>query len=82
MKIIPTLHQSTPEFKSLSKENRNCSLTSEVKDDSIFNIYSQKGCIFECTLKKIVRNVKENLKQSEILEKKENLQSSQVKIVR
>ena len=58
LKIIPTLHQSTPEFMGLSIENRNCSLTSEVKGDSIFNSYSQKGCIFECTLKKIVSKSK------------------------
>ena len=55
MKIVATKHVATDEFKSLSKEERRCMLSSEVLPESIFSSYDQEGGIFECTLKHAVR---------------------------
>ena len=55
IKIVPTQHVATEEFKSLTKEERRCRISSEILPESIFSSYSQESCIFECTLMHAVR---------------------------
>jgi hypothetical protein len=56
LRIVPTIHKSTPEFQKLSVEQRKCRFNDEQLEDqfSIFKYYTQKTCIFECTLKNVV----------------------------
>jgi hypothetical protein len=54
VKITPTYHHSTYVFQTLPMVKRKCRLNSEKEEKSIFSYYTQKTCIYECTLKKIV----------------------------
>ena len=55
LKIVPVHHVSTSNFHELTQEERQCRFPEEVEDDSMFNSYTQKGCIFECALSHVVR---------------------------
>jgi hypothetical protein len=59
MKIVPTVHISTESFKSMSLANRGCRFPEETEEsqESLFTYYTQKTCMFECTLTNIITNV-------------------------
>ena len=54
LRIVPTLHSTTPDFNKLSVDDRECKLKREVPEESLFRNYSMKGCIFECILRAAV----------------------------
>ena len=54
LNVVPTKHFSTTDFMELYKEDRKCALKTDVDEGTLFNHYSQKGCIFECILKTMV----------------------------
>ena len=60
LKIVPVHHVSTSNFHELTQEERQCRFLEEVEDDSMFNSYTQKGCIFECALSHVVRFTVQN----------------------
>ena len=59
LKIVPTFHTYTEDFESLMLDKRGCRSNNEKMEDqdSIFKYYTQKTCIFECTLKTIIPKV-------------------------
>jgi hypothetical protein len=57
VKITPTYHHSTYNFQTIPMVKRKCRLNSEREEESIFSYYTQKTCIYECTLKKIVPTI-------------------------
>ena len=54
LKIVPIRHFATSSFKELSRDTRDCQLREENDESSVFRQYSQKGCIHECILRKMV----------------------------
>ena len=60
LKITPQVHTTTQSFNELPLEDRGCKLRTEVSDRSLFNSYSEQGCIFECVLKVGTGNSKPN----------------------
>ena len=54
LKVVPIRHFATGSFKELSRETRECQLREDIDDSSIFRHYSQKGCVHECILRKLV----------------------------
>jgi hypothetical protein len=57
VKIVPTVQTSTDHFRALTLDKRGCRLNAEIMEDSIFKYYTQKTCMFECTLKNIIPNI-------------------------
>jgi hypothetical protein len=59
LRMVPVVQSSTNGFKALPLEKRECRLSNEIIDGrpSIFRFYTQKSCIFECTLKTAVLEV-------------------------
>ena len=55
LKITPQVRSTTESFDEISLEDRECKLPHEVTEDSFLNSYSERGCIFECTLRSAVR---------------------------
>ena len=62
LNIVPTQHTATNAFRQLSQADRGCRLSTEVYNDSIFDDYSEKGCIFECVLRYAVSSPRSKLK--------------------
>ena len=54
IRIVPTLHTTTSDFDNLSEEDRQCRLSLEMPEKSLFRNYSMKSCIYECILKAAV----------------------------
>jgi hypothetical protein len=59
VKIFPTSHTSTDDFRTITLSKRGCRLKEEKIESqySMFKYYTRKTCIFECTLKKIIPKV-------------------------
>ncbi len=59
VKVTPTVHYATADFKELPLEKRECRFVEEMPEDqtSMFGLYSQKSCVFNCMLKDIVRTL-------------------------
>jgi hypothetical protein len=57
VKIVPIVHKSTSDFQTLALDKRGCRLNAEKKDNSIFKYYTQKTCIFECSLRNIIPRI-------------------------
>ena len=51
IEITPIGQASTNDFKSLSKEQRQCFLTNEVSKTSLFKTYTKNNCKYECHIK-------------------------------
>ena len=49
--ITPQRIESSDEVKQIPNELRKCNFFNEVEESSIFSIYSQKNCRYECRLK-------------------------------
>ena len=50
--IIPQVTTTTEGFKKMDIHERNCKLENEVEKNSIFKIYTQQNCKYECNIKK------------------------------
>jgi hypothetical protein len=59
VKIVPTEHKSTDDFRTIMLKKRVCRLNEEKMDshNTIFKYYTRKTCIFECILKTIIPSV-------------------------
>ena len=55
IEVSPTGQISSESFKELDFHQRNCFLEKEVKQDSLFKIYTKNNCQYEC-LTKLARN--------------------------
>ena len=60
IKLYPTVHSTTEGFRDISLEKRKCRFPNELLDGSksMFKSYNQKGCIFECLMKKVTEQVR------------------------
>ena len=49
------VHSSTDSFKGITIAKRGCRFLDEIieGDESIFNHYTQKGCLFECSMRSV-----------------------------
>ena len=52
IEISPIGQMSTAGFHGLRLDQRNCRLSHEVEEDSIFQIYTKRNCQHECRIKK------------------------------
>ena len=52
IEIIVDGQVSTEGFQNLPLEQRKCRLQHEIEESSIFKIYTQSNCIYECHVKK------------------------------
>ena len=50
--IIPQVTKTTEGFKKMNIHQRNCKLQHEVGRNSIFKVYTQKNCKYECNVKR------------------------------
>ena len=50
--IIPHVTKTTKAFKKMDIHNRDCKLQHEVEKNSIFKVYTQENCKYECKIKK------------------------------
>lgn len=59
LKIVPTVHKYSEHFRTLTLDERKCQLNDEHAEnlDSMFKYYTQKTCIYECTLRNVLSNV-------------------------
>ena len=48
IKVTPYGTKSSEAINDLPLEKRNCKLDSEVSEDSVFKVYSEKNCRYEC----------------------------------
>ena len=53
LRVSPLIHNVSDDFRSLPKAMRQCRFSHELDPSkkSMFNFYSQRGCLFECALK-------------------------------
>lgn len=51
VKITPYGQHTSEEFRSLNQDKRECRLADEVPEGSIFKIYTQSNCKYECRVK-------------------------------
>ena len=58
IEISPMGQMSTLGFHGLRLDQRNCRLSHEVEEDSIFQIYTKRNCEHECRIKKASENCK------------------------
>ena len=52
IKVMPKVFETTPAFKKMNLEQRKCKLSHEVEENSIFKVYTQQNCKYECYVKK------------------------------
>ena len=52
IKVIPKVIETTSAFKKMNLDQRKCKLSHEVEENSIFKIYTQQNCKYECYIKK------------------------------
>jgi hypothetical protein len=59
IRIVPTVHKATAYFRTIELEKRGCRFIDERIEgrESIIKYYSKKTCIFECTLRMVVKKV-------------------------
>ena len=50
--VIPHLVKTTRAFQEMPFQQRKCKLKHEVEKNSIFKVYTQKNCKYECNIKK------------------------------
>ncbi len=60
VKVIPTVHTATASFRELPLDKRGCRFIDEQPKDqeSIYQFYTHKSCVFNCMLKDIVRHIR------------------------
>ena len=51
IRVTPYGRQSSENLKNLSIEQRNCRLKNEVEEGSIFKLYTESNCRYECHIK-------------------------------
>ena len=51
IEIFPKGEISADRFKELSLKQRKCHLENEISEDSVFKIYTQQNCKYECIIK-------------------------------
>ena len=49
--VKPQLVKTTEAFKAMNYQQRKCKLEHEVEENSIFKVYTQKNCKYECYIK-------------------------------
>ena len=49
--VMPKVIKTTPAFKKMNLEQRKCKLSHEVEENSIFKVYTQQNCKYECYVK-------------------------------
>ncbi len=59
IRVFPTTHVTTADFRGMSLKNRGCRYPDEMPADrpTIFKRYTQKSCMFECVLKAAMEQV-------------------------
>ena len=50
--VTPNIVVTTDAFKKMNIRQRNCKLEQEIEDKSIFKVYTNKNCKYECIIKK------------------------------
>ena len=51
IKVMPKVIETTTAFKKMNLEQRKCKLSHEVEKNSIFKVYTQQNCKYECYVK-------------------------------
>ena len=51
IEVKPKIIETTPAFKRMNIEQRKCKLHHEIEENSLFNVYTQQNCKYECYIK-------------------------------
>ena len=53
IQVHPTGISTTEDYKAMSLHNRKCKLSEEVEQSSVFKIYTENNCKYECHIRLI-----------------------------